>query len=461
MSKIGPHSKASAARQAALQVNKIVRERNAFTQEIIASVIDASPTLSPEDRAFATRLCLGVTSSLGTLDELIDSFVRDFRSLDSEVRDVLRIGTYEIIYLDKSPHAAVDQGVELTKSVNPKTSGLVNAVLRKVVGAKEKFPFGNPATDPSALARLHGFPLWLTERLLEDLGYEATEKFMQASNEPAPVFIAANLIKASPEEVAEVFALAKATLKDITMGTSTFPGCWRLENTKSLHHPEVTNLFSTGKILVSDLASQVIARLITNNPEPKAFLEIGSGRGTKTILLQSDAIAAYGHQMNMSVCDNHQFKVELHTKRMKQYGVAVQSSYVADATTLSQLVATKEPGRTFDAVFLDAPCSGLGTLRRHPEIRWRLTPKGISELATLQLALLSDAARLTSVGGVLTYATCTVLKEENTEVVKKFLTSDQGKAFEIQKLGGRDFFASAVTPGSSDAHFAVSMVRKR
>ncbi|MEG0476265.1 MAG: transcription antitermination factor NusB, partial [Raoultibacter sp.] len=165
-------SKASAARIFAVRVGRAVRMRNAFTHDIITAQLEKTK-LTPEDKAFATKLALGVTSSVGTLDEIIDRCLRSPKDISPEVRDALRISTYEIIFLGKSLHAAVDQGVELVRFVAPEAAGLANAVLRKVSRAKEEFPFGDVATSTGALARQQAFPLWMAQLLVEDLGREA------------------------------------------------------------------------------------------------------------------------------------------------------------------------------------------------------------------------------------------------------------------------------------------------
>lgn len=447
-------SKASPARLAALGVCRAVRERDAYAQDLIASRIDEAH-LSPEDRAFATRLVLGVVSSLGTLDEIIDRSLRSPSDVQEDVRDALRIAVYEIIFLEKSPHAGVDQGVELVRSVQPRAAGLGNASLRKVVGMKSSFPFGDPSRDLAALARLHAFPLWLAKRLVADIGPQAAVDFMRASNEPAPLFIAVNENKATVDEVQAVFSDVGKALLPVSLEEKLVPGCFRVSDSRMLQDPRVQQLFSEGKILVSDAASQLVADAVLPDHMPASFLEIGAGRGTKTILLQSGALRRYGSQMDLVTLDNHAFKADLLRERARDYGVQLADVVTGDATRLGEVL----PRRQFEAVFIDAPCSGLGTLRRHPEIRWRLTEQRISELASLELALLTSAAGSVARGGQLCYATCTVTHSENNAVVKRFLESSEGADFTLAPLDGRPCIAPRLSPGSSDAHFAVKFVR--
>ncbi len=447
-------SKASPARLAALDVVRAVRERDAFAQELIASRIDAS-TLSSEDRAFATKLALGVVSCVGTLDEVIDRALNKPTDVQPDVRDALRISTYEIVFLDKSPHAAVDQGVELVRSFAMSAAGLANAVLRKIVALRASFPFGDPTRDAEALARLYAFPAWLAAKLVADLGPQVAADFMRASNDPAPLFVAVNAAKAQDKEVADVFEAAGVQLEPVSVGGRAIAGCMLLRDGRALLDPQIKLLFSRGKILVSDAASQLVAAAVLPQAKPASFLEVGAGRATKTILLQSNAVRAYGSQMNLTTLDNHEFKTKLLLERTQRYGANVEKALTGDALSLGQAVGDS----LFDAVFIDAPCSGLGTLRRHPEIRWRVTPADIVSFARVQLGMLKAAAPHVAPGGMLAYATCTVTHEENNAVVKAFLESEAGSSFKLAPINGAACVATRLGAGSSDAHFAVRFQR--
>ncbi|MDY3980365.1 MAG: transcription antitermination factor NusB, partial [Paraeggerthella sp.] len=222
-------SKASPARLAALDVVRTVRERGAFAQDVIGKRIDGS-SLSPEDRSFATLLALGVVSSVGTLDDVLDRALSKPTDVQPDVRDALRLSVYEIIFLNKTPHAAVDQGVELVRSFAPRAAGLANAVLRKVVVSRASFPFGDPTRDVEALARLHAFPVWLARKLVLDLGPQAALDFMRASNEPAPLFVAANAAKTDEAAVAAAFAKAGESTQPVEIDGVPVPGCLRVKD---------------------------------------------------------------------------------------------------------------------------------------------------------------------------------------------------------------------------------------
>ena len=446
---------ASPARQAALRVTSIVRERDAFAQELIHKYIDSS-RMSREDRAFATRLTLGVVSSYGTLDDVINRCLDRVSDINDDVRDALRISTYEIIFLKKEPHAAVSQGVELVKTIAPKASGLANAVLRRIADKAHKFPFGDPRTDIEAFARLHAFPEWLAKRALLDLGPEATRDYLAGSNEPALLFVAINAAKADESEVVETIVAAHGDPVAVSVNGEDIPGCYCLSEGRVLFDGRVRHMIQTGQLLVSDASSQQIARLVLTEEKPASLLEVGAGRGTKTVLIQSDAQRRYGSQIDEYVTvDNLEFKTNITAERAEEYGIHVSESITGDATVLDDVVGE----RAFDVVFIDAPCSGLGTLRRHPEIRWRLNPEKIDEFAKTGLALLKSASTHVTPGGSIVFSTCTITRAENIDVVKAFLASDEGASFSLAPIGGAPCFNPALKPGSPDAHFAVRLVK--
>lgn len=453
----------SPARALALKVTSDVRKRGAHTHEVLEKELKTAK-LSKEDKAFATVLSFGVAMCLGSLDIIINKSLNFTRDIDENVRDALRISTYELYYLGKQDHAAVDQGVELVRSIAPRADKLANAVLRKLVANKAQFPFGNPETDTTARALLYGFPEWLTLRLEQDLGSHAAQELMKASNEQAPLFVSINAACATQDAVLSIFDSEGVIYHPQHFENAEVPSCYLLENSSDIQKPEIAKLLDRCCILVSDLSAQIIALLALPEKYPSSFLEIGAGRGTKTLLLQSGAIQKYGKQMHYVTLDNHAFKSRVLESRAKRAGIRVAHACTYDATKISPSYFVKEKcgvkDGLFDAVFVDAPCSGLGTLRRHPEIRWRITQDAINDLACLGMSILSAASTCVNAGGMLVYSTCTVTKAENEEVIMRFLNSAQGKNFQIIPIANHASFSSSVRSGSSDAHFCVCLKRK-
>ena len=449
-------NKASDARLLALRVTRLVRLRKAYTQDILNAHLDKC-SLSSSDKSFAALLALGVAMCYGTLDEIIDHALEKPADAFEDIRDALRISTYELMFLNKEAHAAIDQGVELVRAVSPCASGLGNAILHRIERSRASFPYGDPKRDTAALARTYGFPKWLCERLIADMGAQNAAHFMKASNAPAPLYIAINSIKSSIEEVQSAFESAGSKLCDVTVNDTSVALCKRVINPQSILHPSIKALFDEGKIFVSDACAQHIALQAALLLKGEKLLEIGCGRGSKTLLLQSHYYAAHNKQTQLDAVDLHSYKLDIVRERTKCYGVNVHEFYCGNATRLSSFV----PANSYDVVFVDAPCSGLGTLRRHPEIRWRLSAETIEEIAQLELDMLISAAAYVAVGGSLVYSTCTITYAENNNVVKQFLESQQGASFVLAPFGSQSCISVQLNADGADAHFAVRFKRIR
>lgn len=391
--------KATPARLLALRLVREVRERDAYLRELVASARETTK-LPAEEFDFAQVLAFGVTMCRGTLDEAIDRSLSSPRDVKSKVRDALRISAYEMLFLRKPEHVVVDQGVELVRSVTPRAAGLANAVLRKMAFDARDFPWGDMATDDAAWARSFGMPEWLAVRLADEFGRDVATAIMEADLHPAPRY-----------------------LRD--------------------------NPFDPDNPFACDLSAQRVAGLV---PFDGTILEIGAGRGTKTMLLESRALETLGHTVPIHAVELHEYRTQLHAERMRQAGIEDVVSLAGNACALDAIDGVLPH---YDAVLLDAPCSGTGTMRRHPEIRWKLMPADIDELAALQRALLDEAARHVAPGGTLVYATCSILDEENQQVVDGFLAAQPQGEWRV----GEDSFATLPAFDGPDGHFAAVLQR--
>lgn len=413
-------SKASAGRLLAREIGAEARLRDAYVRELVDArrhLVDEG-AMAREDFDFAQVLAFGACMCAGVLDYHIDRNLAKPSDVKAKVRDCLRISSYELLFLHKPPHAVVDQGVELVRSVAPRAAGLANAVLRKMNCDAEGFPWGEPAADEAALARSLGLPAWLVARVCADCGREQGIEALRACLDPAPTYL-------------------------------------------------VDNAFAPGERFASDLAAQQIASLV---PLAGTVLEVGAGRGTKTLFMQCRSMREHGACASIHTIDVHEYRRDLLQRRMESLGIEGVVAHAADARDLSVVEGLPE---SFDAVLVDAPCSGTGTLRRHPEIRWRLTPTDVDALAELQLALLAEASTRVGDGGTLVYATCSILRQENAGVVERFLASEQGGRFVVEPVGADEllegidpafigehgFFASLPASGGPDGHFAARFKR--
>jgi len=452
----------SPARAAALAVVARVRKRKAYAHETLHAVLRSSG-VTPRDRAFATRLAYGTIAAVGVLDEALVKHLDAPGQLEPGVRDALRIAAYEILFMRTPVHAAVDQGVEAVRSVKPRATGLANAVLRRLAEEAGSFPWGDPKQDVSALARSTGHPVWIAEMLVQEHGWDAAGSIMCANQEGAPLFLWVNQFATDPSR--DVLQVLEEDGADAV--PYAHAGC--------LHARDAAAAISgvgvrDGLVLVTDAASQVAA--LACDPGPgDLVVDLAAGRGTKTIGLQACAIRN-GGEAEVWAVDIHHHKIREIKKRAELWQVPRIRTVTADALNMKALVEAGVPAQA-DVVLVDVPCSGLGSLRRHPDKTWQLSAEDIPRLAILQRSLLAAAARLVRPGGAIVYATCTISVRENENIVRGFLDSSPGRDFTSEGLEGRlpDFWQKDVGPegwfrtvpslGGPDGHFVARLVRNQ
>lgn len=445
----------TASRAAALRVLKEVRTRDAWGHEILGRVLETLD-VPDGDVAFMTRIAYGALASEGTLDEVLDRYIDRPSRVHPLVRDALRIATYELLYMRTPDRVAVHQGVEAVRSVEPRAVGMANAVLRRIAEAAPSFPWGDPETDIEALARVTAHPLWLVRTLVHDLGLESARSMLAADNEPAPLFLAHN-----------PFAGSEADLMDVLNREGVEPRACAPAGCIVAGHPSRavrSAALDEGACIVVDAAAQFVASIAAPQPAGRG-VDLAAGRGTKTLLMQAAAVRA-GGPAEITAADVHPFKIALLEERMGRLRVPGVKGVVADATRPDAIAALGGPSSA-DVVLLDAPCSGLGALRRHPEKRWRLDPASIEALATLSQTMLETASLLVRPGGFVVYSTCTVTDRENRQVVEGFLAGSAGGSFSTVSLAdsipadwerfvtSEGWFRSVPEAGGPDGHFAA------
>ncbi len=429
-------AKLAPARRAALRLFSECRRREARARDLLREA-PAMADLDPRDRALATRLVLGTIAARGEVDRVVTSHLRARSALEPLVRDALRIAAFEILYLDTPTQVAVSQGVELVRCVSRRAAGLGNAVLRRVAdedapalgAARARVESGDfTAAD---LQRVGGLPGWLAARAMADLGPEAAAAYAAGALEPACASVAANTAKHGVDECCALLAEAGCE-----PGPGPVAGSFVLGRPSALAQ---SGLVESCDVLPCDLAAQdVVASLDVRAGE--RVLEVGQGRGTKSVLL-----AAVGARLTSVEVDAK--KCALAAARMEAAGVGGRVECVCDdGRKLARVDGA------FDLVFVDAPCSGAGTLSRHPEIAWSLKEGDLADLAELQLQILRRAATRVADGGRLAYSTCSILRQEDEDVVDAFLASPEGSRFRLVS-------ARRTAIPRADTHFLALMER--
>lgn len=424
---MGAHAvSATAARLLARRVITKVRTRDGW----VGSVLDAeraTSSLSHEDLALATRLTYGVVQWAGTLDEALDRHIPSPRDVRPLVRDAMRIAAYELLFSDVPPHAAVHQGVELAKRADPRAAKFANAVLRRLAEDAPAFPWGDPETDVTALARATGHPLWLVERIVSDLGDADARTMLYADTEPAPLFLAQNPFKGDMPSLLTLLAKEGAAPSPY----EEIEGCIRCANPSSAIGGST---LTTGRAIVADAGAQFAAACAVPQ-EGQVVADVAAGRGTKTALILS-GLRRRGRSARVIAIDLHGFKGGVAASRLADLNMPEVQLIEADSTDRAVLQSVVLPG-SVDIVLADVPCSGLGTLRRHPEKRWRIEPEDIESVAHTAELMLSACAHLVRAGGYVVYSTCTVTKRENDQVVDSFLHSSEGCSFSSVDMADR------------------------
>lgn len=408
----------------------------------------------PRQRALANSLVYGLLRHRARLDHLLAAFVRrPLTKLEPAVHRLLRLGAAEVVLHSTPDYAAVHAVVDLAKSVGlGRAAGLVNATLRALARGWRQVPLPQREPDLAAhLAVAFSHPRWLVERLLDLWPPAQVEAWLKANQEPAGLHLRANPLKTGRQELSQLLAAAGLAPRPLThtdQGLALFaPG-------PSQELPG----FAQGLWQAQSAASQMVAPLLGVRPGSRV-LDICAGAGGKT-----------GHLAALMQGRGSLLAVEPSPGRYQALGENLARLGIAFART-RQVDGRKLPPEEdpFDYVLIDAPCSGLGACRRRPDLRWRRSPAELPALARLQGELMEAGGRLLAPGGALLYATCTVLPEENQEVVRGFLErhpdldlgwelapGDPGRRF----LDSQGFWSTLPKEPELEGFFAARLVRR-
>jgi 16S rRNA (cytosine967-C5)-methyltransferase len=403
------------ARVAAYEALTAVSAGNADLPTAIAFARDS--LRDDRDRALAGDIAAGVQRWRAALDHLIVQFSkRSLDRLDTEVVEVLRMSVYQMLHLTRVPASAiVDDAVDLTRRAGKKSAaGFVNAILREISRRRSKLPLPprpddlsdrEAALDYFSITLSH--PRWLAARWYDRLGFDAAEAWMRFNNTAAPVTLRVNRFKTTVKDLID-----RIDRDDVRVRPGRFaPDALIVEE----GYPLRTTAFEEGAFVVQDEASQVVAWLASTNPG-RRVLDTCASPGGKTT-----AIAAAMEGSGLLVaCDVRARRVELLRKTVAVTGAPNVRVVQADLTVALPF------SQPFETVLVDVPCSGLGTLRRDPDIRWRRRDSDLRSFAAAELAMLTHAADAVAPGGRLIYATCSSEPEENEAVVDAFAAAGAG-----------------------------------
>ncbi len=394
----------SPARLAAFEILQRV-DAGAYASILLAA---KEPELIPADRALTHELVLGVLRRQLWLDALTQHLTnRKISGLDPEVRIALRLGLYQLRFLSRIPaSAAVNESVNLVRRARLRSAeGFVNAILRRATREAEYDPLTEILNPIERLSIETSHPRWLLERWANDFGLGHTKEFARANNEMPP--LAFRIVRNRSTE-SEVAGFLKARGSQI-VPSKIAKDAWRLTGSAG----GLFELAEAGQVYIQDEASQLVGSLLPLKAGER-LLDLCAAPGSKTTQIADLA----GNQAVVIAADLHETRLRTISRTAQLHGLTSIQTILLDG-----LEPLPFEQNLFDAVLVDAPCSGTGTLRRNPEIRWRITAADIEELSARQKRLLSNAARVVKPGGRLVYSTCSVEREENEEVIADFLTA--------------------------------------
>jgi 16S rRNA (cytosine967-C5)-methyltransferase len=410
------------------------------------------------DRSLAAEIVTGTLRWQRSLDHLIEHFSRrQIPRLDDEILAILRLSLYQLLHLTRVPASAVvDDAVDLTRAARKASaSGLVNAVLRATLRQRHKLPLPSRPTDPAdreaALAYLgitHSHPEWLVGRWLDRYGFESTERWVRFNNETPSLTLRVNRLRATREE-----AIAALEQDDVDAEPTRFsPDGLVVTRGNPLRRPP------DGLVFVQDEASQLVPAVVAASVGER-ILDLCASPGGKTLGMAAD-MTDVGTIVASDV-------------RPRRLALLQETIKTAETRCVS-VVRVPQTGPLpfaprFDAVLVDAPCSGLGTVRRDPDIRWRRHQRDLAALARDQLALVTRAADVVRPGGRLIYATCSSEPEENDGVVASFAANrpdfrvvnlhDYARAVIAPFIDAQGFFRTTPSAHGLEAFYAALLIR--
>jgi 16S rRNA (cytosine967-C5)-methyltransferase len=448
------------ARTAALDILNTLDQGAKTLDPILDEVLSQNTFFSKKDRALLQAIVYGVLRWRAKLDWIIDYFSNTrLNRIEPNVMNILRIALFQIIYLNRIPvSAAVNTSVEMAKSVTkPYVVRFINGLLRNAAKKYQQVIFPDVDKDPaSALAVKKSFPKWLVQRWLIRFGLEETALLCDAVNIIPPLTVRCNTLKTRRETLLE---LLEKDVEWIDRTAYAPEGAFFFHPKLSI--PEM-KAFEDGLFQVQDEAAQLITYLL--NPKPgETVLDACAGLGGKTGHISQ----MMGDRGKLIAMDNHEKKLDRLQSEMFRLGISIVTPLVHDLNDPAGNESIKE----FDRILLDAPCSGIGVLRRNPDAKWRALEQDLVRHANRQATFLDSLAHQVKPEGVLVYCVCSTEPEENESVIRGFLNKHKDFAIEKQPDGlpykarrlltGKGYLKTFPHFHNMDGFFAVRMKRAK
>lgn len=425
----------------------LVRLENdsAFSNIILDNELSNSK-FSLQEKRFISAIFYGVAERKITLDSIINKYSKiKIDKLDTNCLQILRMGIYQLIYMDSVPEsAAVNESVKLAKRLkNPAISGFINGILRTFIRDGKKIP--NSKNKSEQLSLEFSCPIWLVDKWLNEYGEDYTMSLLKSSLGKAPVTVRVNSIRKSVNEAIEILES-----DGVECEKTNFDNCIKISSTGAI---DKTKAYNCGFIHVQDISSQLCCMAL-GAQSGETVLDLCSAPGGKAFTIAQIMC----NQGKLLAFDLHQKRVNLIQDGAERLGLSIIDAKTNNAKEFNPDIPMA------DRILCDVPCSGLGVIRRKPEIKYK-NPDDFKKLPEIQYSILKTASKYLKVGGTLVYSTCTVSKAENDDVISKFLFENLD--FEGVQISSRykelsDYKATIVPDFfDSDGFFIVKLKKVR
>lgn len=409
-------------------------------------------SLSSQDKALMTEIINGVIRWRAKLDWVLTGFYHgDYQKCLNLVKNAMRIAVYQIMFLNRIPiPAAIYESVEIVKIIQgDKTAAIVNGVLRNIARNLDNIRYPERGDDEIYfISVMYSHPKWLTKRWIERFGLREGEKLLDANNRRPYVAVRVNSLKSNSDEIKGIF----------DQHNVNYRSCKYNENSLLLDSPKydlsASDLFRSGKITIQDPAATIVANLA--KPKPGDFvIDLCAAPGGKSFILAE----IMNNDGRILALDKHESKLRFINEGAERLSINIIKTDTGDAVEyLSEEQA--------DVVLADVPCSGLGTISKKPDIKWKREPEEIPKMVNLQRAILENASKLVKLGGVLVYSTCTTEPEENEDNINWFLAEhpeyvlEDASNYISPELCNDGFYYSIPHNTDMDGAFAARLMRK-
>ncbi len=412
-------------RELALKILYEVDEKDAYSNIVLDDMLRKAKKSSngnemagidQRDVGFISEIVYGTISWRLTIDGIIKKYSNiKLKKISPWILNILRLSIYQILFLDRVPKsAAVNEGVNLAKRYGHKaSSNFVNAILRKV-NKKDYEDFFKIQNDVDRISMTTSMPVWLVEKLLQQNDVKTVEKICQASNSKPSLYIRVNTLKTDKQTL-----INELEKEEIKVEEAELEDFLRISGSRSI---DSLKSFQKGMFTVQDEAAGLIPIIVNPKPNEKVLDACSSPGGKTTYMAQ-----LMSNQGEITAWDLHEHRVKLVAKAAERLGITIIETETKDATIYEEKYLNY-----FDKILLDVPCLGIGVLKRKPDIKWKRKQEDIAEITKIQMEILQNCQKYLKKGGTLVYSTCSILKEENEEVISHFI--ENNKDFEIEKM---------------------------